>query len=417
MNFVESIPHDFIESMPHNFFEIIPHDFIQNMPQAASLAGSLCDAFLALAIIGCLFTVLACFCVVGFPNPKLTGAGEAPAITVLKPLHGFEPGITGLITAFCRQNYPAPVQIVCGTQRPDSPAVTAVRAIASDFPDVEIDVAVEPRSRGTNRKVSNLINMLPRARHDTLVLSDSDIAVAPDYLRSLTSLLAAPQVGAVTCLYHGIGGEGLWARFSALAINAQFLPHAIVAVSLGLAKPCFGATIALRRSVLDHIGGFTALADVLADDHAIGVGVRSAGYEVVTAPFLVGHHCFEEDFQQLFRHQIRVARTIKSIDPIAYAGTIVTHPWPFALLALLWGDPAAVMVTIAVLLARVTLCRCVEWRFGLPRQNYLLIPVHDLIAFAVYVTSFFGATVHWRGADYRVAANGSLIEGQDLRQS
>ena len=412
MNFVESIPHDFIESMPHSFFQVIPHNF-----DAASLPVFLGDAFLALAIIGCLFTVLACFCVVSFPTPKLKGTADAPAVTVLKPLHGFEPEIAGLIAALCRQNYPAPVQIVCGTQRPDSPAVAAIRAITADFPDLEIDVAVEPRSRGTNRKVSNLINMLPRARHDTLVLSDSDIAVEPDYLRSLTSLLAAPRVGAVTCLYHGIDGEGLWARFSALAINAQFLPHAIVAVSLGLAKPCFGATIALRRSVLERIGGFTALADVLADDHAVGVAVRSAGYEVVTAPFLVGHHCFEESFRQLFRHQMRVARTIKSIDPVAYAGTIVTHPWPFALLPLLGGDPAAIMVAIAVLVARMTLCRCVEWRFGLPRQNYWLIPLHDLIAFAVYATSFFGATVHWRGADYRVAPNGSLIEGQDLRQS
>jgi len=412
MNFVESIPHDFIESVPHSFFQIMPHNF-----DAALLPVFLCDAFLALAIIGCSFTVLACFCVVSFPTPKLKGTADAPAVTVLKPLHGFEPGIAGLIAALCRQNYPAPVQIVCGTQRPDSPAVPAIRAVAADFPEIEIEVAVEPRSRGTNRKVSNLINMLPRARHDTLVLSDSDIAVEPDYLRSLTSLLAAPRVGAVTCLYHGIDGDGLWARFSALAINAQFLPHAIVAVSLGLAKPCFGATIALRRSVLERIGGFTALADVLADDHAIGVAVRCAGYDVVTAPFLVGHHCFEESFQQLFRHQMRVARTIKSIDPVAYAGTIVTHPWPFALLALLGGDPAAIMVAIAVLVARMTLCRCVEWRFGLPRQNYGLIPVHDLIAFAVYAKSFFGATVHWRGADYRVASNGSLIEGQDLRQS
>ena len=412
MNFVESIPHDFIESMPRNFFQIIPHTF-----DAASLPVFMCDAFLALAIIGCLFTVLACFCVVSFPNPKLNGSGEPPAITVLKPLHGFEPGIAGLIAALCRQNYPSPVQIVCGTQRPDSPAVPAIRAVATDFPDLEIEIAVEPRSRGTNRKVSNLINMLPRARHDMLVLSDSDIAVEPDYLRSLTSLLAAPRAGAVTCLYHGIGDDGLWARFSALAINAQFLPHAIVAVSLGLAKPCFGATIALRRSILDRIGGFTALADVLADDHAIGVAVRSVGYDVVTAPFLVGHHCFEESFQQLFRHQMRVARTIRSIDPVAYAGTFVTHPWPFAVLALLGGDSAAIMVAIAVLVARVTLCRCVEWRFELPRQNYWLIPVHDLIAFAVYVTSFFGATVHWRGANYRVARNGSLIEGQDLRQS
>ena len=408
MNLVDSIPYNFVESIPHNLVENIPHW------HAASLAASLSDVFLAVAIIGCLFTVLACFCVVSFPHAKLKSTNPLPAVTVLKPLHGSEPGIGGLIAAFCRQNYPAPVQILCGAPRPDSPAVTDIRALAADFPDQAIEVAVEARNRGVNRKVSNLINMIPRVRHDTLVLSDSDIAVGPDYLRTLMSLLSAPGVGAVTCLYHGIGSEGLWTRLSALAINGQFLPHAITAVSLGLATPCCGATIALRRSILDRIGGFAALADVLADDHAIGVAVRSAGYDVVTAPFLVGHHCFEGSFRQLVLHQMRVARTIRSIYPMAYAGTIVTHPWPLALLALLWGDPAAIMVAIAVLLARITLCRCVEWRFGLQRQNYWLIPIHDLVAFAIYVTSFFGATVHWRGADYRVAADGNLIEGQDL---
>ena len=390
---------------------------VENFPHAAYLAVSLSDAFLAVAVIGCLFTVVACCCVVSFPNPKLDCVDTPPPVTVLKPLHGSEPEIGGLIAAFCRQNYPAPVQILCGAPRSDSPAVGDIRALAADFPEQAIEIAVEPRNRGTNRKVSNLINMLPRARHDTLVLSDSDIAVGSDYLRALMSLLSLPRVGAVTCLYHGIGGESLWTRLSALAINGQFLPHAITAVSLGLAKPCCGATIALRRSILERIGGFAALADVLADDHAIGVAVRAAGYDVVTAPLVVGHHCFEGSLRQLVLHQMRVARTIRSIYPLAYAGTLVTHPWPLALLALFGGDPAAVMVAIAVLLARVTLCRCVEWRFGLPHQNYWLIPVHDLIAFAIYVTSFFGATVHWRGADYRVAANGNLIEGQDLGRS
>jgi len=218
----------------------------------------------------------------------------------------------------------------------------------------------------------------------------------------------------VTCLYHGIGEEGLWTRLSALAINLQFLPHAIAAISLGLAKPCFGATVALRRSTLDRIGGFGALADVLADDHAIGLAVRSAGYDVVTAPLLVGHRCFEGSFRQLLRHQMRVARTIKSIDHVAYAGTVITHPWPLSLLAVLLGNSTAVLVAIAVLLSRILLCRCVEWRFGLPRQNYWLIPLHDLIAFGIFIGSFFGATVYWRGADYRVAADGTLVPGQDL---
>lgn len=280
----------------------------------------------------------------------------------------------------------------------------------AEFPDKTIELAIDPRVHGLNRKVSNLINMLPHARYDTLVLADSDIVVGPSYLRAITGLLASPRVGAVTCLYYGIGSERLWARLSALAINSHFLPQAITAISLRLAKPCCGATIALRRSMLDRIGGFGAFTDVLADDYAIGVAVRSAGYQVVTAPVVVGHRCFEASLHELMRHQIRVARTIRSIDPIGHAGTILTHPWPLSLLAMLSGSTAATLVAVAVLAARVLLCRCVERRFGLPRQNYWLIPVQDIIAFAVYAASFFGATVHWQGSAYRVAADGTLVE-------
>jgi len=385
----------------------------ESIPDAVSLALSLRDICLVAAVVGCVFMLIASACVLGFPTTETAGSAALPPVTVLKPLHDSEPGLPGRLEAFCQQDYDAPVQVLCGTQNHASPAAAAVRAIAAKSPQTAVELVVEPRSHGVNRKVSNLINMMPRARHDTIVLSDSDIVVGSDYLRALTALLASPRVGAVTCLYHGIGGDGLWTRLSALAINSQFLPQAITAVSLGLAKPCCGATIALRRSTLDRIGGFGALAGVLADDHAIGVGVRSAGYDVVTAPFLVGHRCFEASFRQLARHQIRVARTIKSIDPVAYAGTLVTHPWPLALLAMLTGSRAAPLVMIAVLLSRVMLCRCVEWRFDLPRQNYLLIPVHDIVAFAIYIASFFGATVHWQGADYRVAADGTLIEGQE----
>lgn len=251
--------------------------------------------------------------------------------------------------------------------------------------------------------------MVPNARHDILMLSDSDIVVGRNYLRSIVALLAPPQVGAVTCLYHGIGGDGLWARLSALAINSHFLPQAIIAVSLNLSKPCFGATIALRRSMLEQIGGFERFADELADDYAIGMALRSAGYEVVTAPFLVGHRCFEDSFRQLVLHQVRVARTIKSIDPIGYAGTILTHPWPLALLGMLSGSATAALVATAALASRVALCRCVERRFGLPRESLWLIPLQDIIAFGVYVASYFGATIYWRGSHYRVAADGTLI--------
>ena len=389
----------------------------ENIPEAILLIRSLSDGCLLVAFVGCVFMLVASACVLGFPEQETIAPATQPPVTVLKPLYGAEPDLPARLAAFCRQEYGAPVQVLCGTQDHASPAVAAVHGLKADFPDGAIELTVDQRSHGVNRKVSNLINLLPRARHDTLVLSDSDIVVGPSYLRAITALLASARVGAVTCLYHGISGDGLWTRLSALAINSQFLPQAVTAVSLGLAKPCCGATIAMRRSTLDRIGGFGALADVLADDHAIGLAVRSAGYDVVTAPFLVGHRCFENSLHQLFLHQLRVARTIRSIDPIAYAGTIVTHPWPLALISLLSGSPAAVLVTLAALASRVMLCRCVEWHFGLPRQNYWLIPLQDIIAFAVYLASFFGATVHWQDADYRITAEGTLIEGQDLRAS
>ena len=389
----------------------------ENITDAISFARSLGDVCLVVAIIGCMFMLTASACVLSFPTDHPRRSAAEPPVTVLKPLHDAEPGLPGRLAAFCRQDYGGPVQVLCGAQNRDLPAAAVASAIGVISAEATVELVVDPRTHGVNRKVSNLINIMPRARHDTLVLSDSDIVVGPNYLRIVTAMLASTQVGAVTCLYHGIGGEGLWTRLSALAINSQFLPQAITAVGLGLAQPCCGATIALRRSMLDRIGGFGALADTLADDHAIGVAVRAEGYDVVTAPFLVGHHCFETSLLQLVRQQIRVARTIKSIYPIAYACTVITHPWPLALLGLALGSPPAALVVVAALLARVMLCGCIEWRFDLPRQNYWLLPLQDIIAFGIFVTSFFGATVHWRGADFRVMADGTLLKGQDLRGS
>ena len=379
--------------------------------EATTLATSLSGVCLAGAFIGCVLMLFESAFVLGFGGRgRITGGSQQPAVTVLKPLHGAEPELTGRLTAFCQQDYEGPVQVLCGAREASAPAANAVRTMQREHSDWPIELHVDPRRHGSNRKVSNLINMFSRVRHDVLVLSDSDIVVDQTYLRDVAALLAQPRAGAVTLLYHGIAGEGLWARLSALAVNTNFLPQAITGLALRAAKPCFGATIAVRRSMLEKIGGFGRFADELADDYAIGTAVRSAGYDVVIAPFLVGHVCFETSLRQFIRHQIRVARTVKTIDPIGYAGTIVTHPLPLALLGMLSGSAAAAVLAVAALASRIALCRCVEWRFGLKREKYWLVPLQDILAFAVYVASYFGATVYWRGAEYRVATDGSLIE-------
>jgi ceramide glucosyltransferase len=388
---------------------------VESIPDATLFFVSVCDVSLAGAFVGCILMLFEAAFVLSFREEKRLGDAPQPPVTLLKPLHGTEPGLAARLAAFCEQDYGGPVQILCGVRDSTASSVVAVRAAQRQHPDAAVELQVDPRQHGSNRKVSNLINMMPRVRHDTIVLSDSDIMVQPRYLRVVVALLARPGVGAVTCLYHGIGDDSLWSRFSALAINSHFLPQAITAITLKLSKPCFGATIAMERSTLEQIGGFGHFADDLADDYAMGTAVRAAGYEVATAPFLVGHCCFEGSLRQLVRRQIRVARTIKSIDPIGYAGSIITHPWPLALIGMLSGSTAAALVAVAALASRFAVCRCVERRFGLRREKYWLIPLQDIIAFAVYVASFFGATVHWRGAEYRVAADGTLIE-EDLRR-
>lgn len=389
---------------------------VEFFPDTSSVVASLCDICLAGAFMGCLLMLLEAALVLAFRDEKAADVAAQPPVTVLKPLHGFEPGLEARLAAFCQQDYDSRVQILCGARDAAAPSLAAVRATQSQYPDVCIELQIDPRRHGSNGKVSNLINMMPRVRNDTIVLSDSDIVVDRDYLRNIVALLASPRTGAVTCLYHGIGGDGLWSRLSAVAINSHFLPQAITAITLKLSKPCLGATIAMERSTLERIGGFGRFADDLADDYAIGMAVRAAGYEVATAPFLLGHCCFEDSLRQLVQHQIRIGRTIRSIDPIGYAGSIITHPLPLALLGMLSGGTAAVLVAVAAFASRVAVYRSVERRFGLPRGSLWLIPLQDIIAFGVYVASFFGATVYWRGAEYRVAADGTLIE-EDLRRS
>jgi ceramide glucosyltransferase len=389
--------------------------FVPFIDEATTFARSLCDVCLAGAFIGCIFMLFESGFVLGFGGARPAAVSPEPPVTVLKPLHGAEPELTERMPIFCQQDYDGPVQVLCGARDSNARAANAVRTLQREHPDWPIELHTDPRRHGSNRKISNLINMFPRIRHDTLVLSDSDIVVEPNYLRDVAALLAQPRAGAVTALYHGIAAEGVWAQMSALAINTQFLPQAITGLALKAAKPCFGATVALRRSMLEKIGGFGRFADELADDYAIGMAVRTAGYDVVIAPFLVGHVCFETGLRQFIRHQIRVARTIKTIDPIGYAGTILSHPWPLALLGMLSGSTAAALLAVAALASRIALCRSVERRFGLPRANYWLVPLHDILAFAAYVASYFGATVHWRGADFRVATDGTLIEDDPRR--
>jgi ceramide glucosyltransferase len=370
-------------------------------------------AALLIAVVGCGYLLAATILVRRFARAPIPTSAAAPAVTILKPLHGDEEGLFDNLMSFAQQRYAGAVQIVCGVADARDRAIATVERLrASATHDVEL--VIDPTSHGANRKVANLINMTPRIQYDVIIVSDSDIRVDPDYLARVIAALQQQGVGAVTCLYHGLGAKGLWSQLSALAINAHFLPSVVLGLASGLAQPCFGSTIALPRATLGEIGGFAAVADRLDDDYAIGAAVRRRGQAVAIPPFTVAHLCNEASLRELWRHELRWARTIRSIAPLGHAGSVVMHALPWALVALAlapWSglSVSAAAMTLAAILCRAALLRQVTLGFALPPQPYWLVPVRDLMSFAVFAASFLGRSVRWRGQRYRLFSG--KIEG------
>ncbi len=378
---------------------------------ALSWAAAIC---LAAAALGCVYTALAAMLTLRFgrdDDAAKAAARDAPPVTVLVPLCGEEAGLEARLRALCTQDYPAPVQVLCGVADAADPAIAVVTRLAAVLPAGALGLHVDARLHGRNLKISNLMNMLARARHDTFVLIDSDIEVGPDYLARVIAELGKPGVGAVTCLYYGVARGGLWAMLAAMGINLQFLPGAILALRFGLARPCFGATVAIRRDSLDEIGGLGRFADQLWDDYAIGEAVRAAGHRVAVPTLALGHVCAEKSARELFGREQRVARTIGAIDRTGHAGAVITYPFPLALLALLFGGGSAALALAAVALAlRYGLMGAVMRRLPGSANSWWLLPLRDVAAFAVYAMSFFGGTVVWRGRRYRVGHDGTLLQ-------
>jgi ceramide glucosyltransferase len=329
---------------------------------------------------------------------------------VLKPLSGADPSLEQALATFLAQDYPGRVQIVFGLQDARDPALATVRRLQQSHPEADVAVVMDPRMHGSNRKVSNLINMAAQARGEILVLADSDIFVPPDYLRRVVAPLAEPGVGVVTCAYVGRPLAGVWSELAAMQISCQFLPSIAVGLSLGLAQPCMGSTIALRRAVLQEIGGFEAFKDLLADDYAIGDAVRRTGRRSLVSDLLVAHGCAEASLGELLAHELRWARTIRGIDPAGFFGSVVTHAVVWGLIGaiLLGGAPVALAVLALALVVRLWTMRRVANISGSRPWRWWLTPGRDILSFAVYVGSFFVRVVEWRGARFRVDPRGGM---------
>jgi len=367
----------------------------------------------AIAVVGTAYTFLAAILAGRFMQSGGSAMPQSPAVTILKPLHRCEPDLSRNLETFFAQDYSGAMQIVFGVHDEEDPAVAVVRALQEKYPHRDTVIVADTALYGANAKVSNLINMLPAARHDTLVLSDSDIAVGRHWLSQVTQALSRPGVGIVTCLYTGepaLDGHPLWSSLAAMGTSYTFLPNAVLGKSLGLAAPCFGSTIALKRETLEEVGGFPAFADQLADDYEMGRAVRSKGYTLAIPAMGVGHTAAENSFADLFRHELRWNRTIRLVNPAGHLGSFITHGLAFALLGavLLNFNPLSLAILGVALAARLFLKARIDGLFGTYAGPIWLLPLRDLLSFAVFLASLAGVTVHWRGTHFAVEASGAM---------
>lgn len=387
-----------------------------DIPDVAHIAVTATAVFFGVAaLFGIGYTLLATVLLSRFFAQPTSEPTSFPPVTVVKPLHGDEWQLLDNLTSFCKQDYPGPIQFLFGVQDSADPALKAVETLRSLYPDAHITVVADARLHGPNRKISNILNMMPHARHDVLVCADSDVSTSPDYLRQVIGELQKPGVGLVTCVYRGRPAPGLWPRLSAQAINYHFLPSVMMGLALGLARPCFGQTIATHRATLEKIGGFGQFAHLLAEDNAIGEAVRKVGKKVAIPPIAVLHTCEEPSAAALAAHELRWSRTIRAVDPLGHLGSALTHPLPLALLALILSGGAvwASALAVAALCARIALKLRSDSVVRDPRGELWLLPVRDIASFGVLIVSFFSTRVVWRGSSFTVDRNGLLRPVQD----
>jgi len=370
----------------------------------------------AAGAFGCGYLWYACHALERFLVRPPPLAPHRVPVTVLKPLSGEDPALHENLRSFCRQDYPV-FQVVFGVAAASDPAASAAKAVIAEIPSLDATLVVESARHGANLKIANLQNMLPSARHDLLVIADSDMRVEPDYLATVTAPFNQPRdsrrpVGLVTCLYRGLSSGGLWSDLACMHINHGFLPQAVVAASLGLGAGCFGATIVITRRTLEAVG-LGALANKLADDHALGRAVRRIGFSVELSSYLVDDIVAEPSLAALYRHELRWARTIRLVARLGFVGSIVTYPVPLVLIgAVLGGAPRAVGLTMLLLalLVRAATARRIDRALGLDHPPFWLLLVRDLLSFGVFIASFFGRKIAWRDHKFRVGPDGELTE-------
>ena len=337
-------------------------------------------------------------------------AENLPSVSILKPLHGEEAELYENLRSFCTQEYPD-FEVILGVRAAGDPALGVAQRVAEEFGDRVRLVTGERAPATRNPKVANLAGMLELARNELIVIADADMRVGPEYLRRIVTPFTDPAVGAVTCLYAGSPRSGIASSLGAMFINEQFAPSVLVAGALEPLRYCFGATIAVKRAVLERIGGFAALGEHVADDHLLGKLVTDAGMRIVLSDYVVENVVSEPEFATLWSRELRWSRTIRSVRPLGHAFSFMTFGLPLAAVAALIAPRSALLFGAAIVL-RLALHQEANAALGVPRAgSALLIPLRDALSVAVWLTAFLDRAVDWRGQRLELDSQGDILAG------
>lgn len=366
------------------------------------------------------YLLLALAAVAGWRPVQGPGWPTPPAVTLLKPLCGLEDGLEDALASFLSQQTYSSVQFVFGVADGGDPALALAREVSLRFPERDVAFVVNPAVHGANPKVSNLVNMARSGLAEVVAISDSDVVIGPGTLQRAIDALAAPKVGAVTALYRarpGIAGDRV-RRFGAWFLDYWFLPMALLHARLAPLSVTYGPLTLIRREVLEQCGGLAVLANHLSDDAELGKRVRAAGCAIAFTPDVAETLVNDATHGELFDHELRWSRTVRGLDPLGFAASVVSHPGPLPLLLLLRPGGLAAVGILLPLLLRWLLVHLIERRFGraqaMARPGPLAIWQRDCYCFAVWAAAFAVRRVGWRGQRLSVHSGDILmpVEGK-----
>jgi ceramide glucosyltransferase len=362
---------------------------------------------LALVAGALVYQVLTVVAAVRYRGVRPSRLGVAPAISILKPLAGAEEGLEANLRSFFQQEYHA-FEILFAVRSSADPAIEVVERLQSLYPHVPSRLIVTGEPPYANAKVYSLDMMLEAARHDLVVMSDSDIRVKPDLLAALAGEFADEKVGMATCPYRVVPGGSFWSTLEAVGLNTEFLSGVLVARMLDGMKFALGPTIAARRETLRRIGGFDAVKDYLAEDFVLGNLAARHGFGVILSSYVIDHYIGAQSFSASLRHRLRWSRSARRSRPRGYAGQIFTHPLPLAMLLCAVSPTWWPVLAIAAILraAAVWATAFHVLRDPLTRRRWWLVPLQDCMALIVWSAGFFGNTILWRGRRYWLLPDG-----------